>query len=550
MGLSAVSHAQRLRFFGYYSILCLVCVIGCEGDRSLSVDPPQIPLEAFEGSVRQHLEEIVLLLEENESASSSEETSRKHAQAAMVYHAYDLRESAIYHYRRSLEQQSDHRLSYLLAKVLMLEFLHEEAFEVIEPFSSLSPPHIVTLLCLSEIENTLQRDEESAQALATILSLKPDSVPALFQKGRLLHKNGEAQEACDVMRRALQLSPGASAIRYPYALALKEIGDIEEAARQMKLRGSAMPRPSDPWLQEVMALRRGGRVHLNEGTLLFEENLYERAEASFLKALEFDPESASVHLNLGSTLLKLGRPDEARESFIESIRLDPSQPLAWFDLGVLEASTGHETLAIECYDRALDLDPDQPESRFNRGNALRRQKKYQRAVQDFERVCALRPGNTSAWLAEAVCHIRLGNHEHALKRCRLGLLATDNNARLVSMEARLLGTLSTASPDELRGVLERLQKVLADSRNLEFVESRAMVLAALNRYPEAQQLQRDMIDAARQAGEEKIARRLLKNLENYSRGEPAVDPWPESDSSVDASPTGSAAGSAAGSVPR
>ncbi|MDA9264844.1 hypothetical protein N9P88_01690 [Planctomycetota bacterium] len=133
-------HAQRLLIFGYYSIFCLIWVTGCEGERSLSVDPPKIPLEAFEGSVRQHLEEVVLLLDENGSASSSEETSRKHAQAAMVYHAYDLRESAIYHYRKSLELQSDHRLSYLLAKVLMLEFLHEEAFEVLDPFSSLSPP--------------------------------------------------------------------------------------------------------------------------------------------------------------------------------------------------------------------------------------------------------------------------------------------------------------------------------------------------------------------------------------------------------------------------
>ena len=82
-----------------------------------------------------------------------------------------------------------------------------------------------------------------------------------------------------------------------------------------------------------------------------------------------------------------------------------------------------------------------------------------------------------------------------------------------------------------------------------FQTLKAMVLAALTRYGEAQQWQESAIEAARAAKRIDILDRLQGNQARYSRGEPAVDPWPEASSEESSSSgAGDGTGSESGST--
>ena len=159
------------------------------------------------------------------------------------------------------------------------------------------------------------------------------------------------------------------------------------------------------------------------------------------------------------------------------------------------------------------------------------------------------PGNEVAWIAEVVCYLRLEQVDLARSTSLEGRMATGNATRLVSLVARIEATSSEKDSAQLEQILAELAIHRSKQTTLELVESTAMVLAALTRYGEAQQWQESAIEAARAAKRFDIVDRLQGNQERYSRGEPAVDPWPEESSEESSSPgTGEGVGSESGST--
>ena len=506
----------------------LLLAQGCMHHQSPPDPLPRLPLESFEGAVREHLEECVELNEQ--ALVNSDPRLRYEAlmESGKIYHSYGLFNYAVQAYRSALESQGGDPVGeYLLAIALQENGDLEGSREILKSWVKKETGHPNPLIALAQIEYELGNFQESNKLAQRVLLTNPLSVPALSLLGQIRLQQNEIEEAVELLRQALELSPGASALRYPYGLALRKLGQLNQAENQMNLRGSAFPRAADPWIDEVLSLRRGGRVHLNEGTHLFAEGLYARAEKSFLKALEYDPESPIAHLNLGSTRVKMGRYSEARNSLQEAIRLNPQAVLAWFDLGVLEALEGSDSLAIECYDNALAIDPTHSEARFNRANANRRMGNYQEAVEDLKMVIEVSPENESAWLAGAVSLIRLEKLNESLDWVKLSLLAHSASPRLQGLFARLLACNKRSSKQELRDQFSVMNRITAQRPDLELLEASAMLQAALGLFKEAEELQRALIKAAKNAGQEKIAERLKPHLEAYSLGNPPFDPWPE-----------------------
>jgi len=504
---------------------------GCEAE---VIQPPSfspLPLEDFEGAVREHLEKAILLRQKAASEDDLEKQMDEYAAAGNIFQAYGLLPHAIETYRLALSRGfENHRVSYLLALTLKDNGDLEEAKELLISLLSQKPQHLTSLIALAEIEYSLGETHACESLAKTILRNHPLSVPALALLGQSRLANGDAEEAVLLLSQALEMSPGASALRYPLGLALRESGDLTAAEAQMAMRGSAFPKAKDPWMAEILALRKGGRVHLNEGTLLFSEGLYSRAEAAFIKALQFDPESPTAHLNLGSARVKLGRLSEARSSLNEAIRLDPDMALAWFDLGVVEAQDGNDRLAIKCYDRAISIDKGQTEARFNRANAYRRLGEFDKALADLQIVIEEVPGNDLAWLAGAVSLVRIDLAKEARDWVQRALLTHPDNPRLLGFHARLTACDKKSSAETLKKQMEVMSRVTSRQPDLELLEAKAMLHAAMGDFEEAKHLQNALIRAAIEAGQPQLSSRLKPHLDAYSRGELPFDPWPELES--------------------
>lgn len=514
----------------------LICLAGCtliSGWMGCVSDSPpdpvwtELPLSSFEKSVREHLQEAILL----RSASTSGDraaASKKFMDAGKIFQAYGLHLHAVETYRHGLSLSKDnHELAYLLALCLRDMGRPEEAKKVLKPWIERRPGHVNSRLAVAQIDYEATRYDESVLNLQKILSRDPESVPALGILGQVRLQEGKPEEAIELLKEALSLSPGASALRYPLGLAYRAVGELELAEEQMQLRGIAIPRAQDTWLAQVLTLRRGGRVHLNEGTLYFSEGLYSKAEESFLKALEQDPESPTVHLNLGSTRVKLGRLPEARIDLLEAIRLDPDLALAWFDLGVIEAQEGSDDEAVQCYDRALEIDENQTEALFNRGNAYRRLGKHDSAFADFERLIRQTPGNSMAWLAGAVCLIRLNQWKDGQTWIERALQVHPREVRLLGIRWRLMACDRSVSKEILEKELDSLTTLTRQRPDLELLEARAMMLAATGQFEVALALQKALIKAAAEAQRPDLAKRLIPHENAYANQQFPFDPWPE-----------------------
>ena len=502
---------------------CLI-LIGCDPEPRISWT--ELPIESFEGNVRTHLIEAMDLQKKFEETGA--QNSDLLITAGNIFQSYGLNLHAIESYEAAFKVKSeDHRSAYLMALSQRELGQSEKARLILLRWAKKKPDHLNTRLQLAQIAYESGLDRESKLHAEHVLELDPFSVPALAILGQVYLREGSPTEAVQFLSRALELSPGASALRYPLGLAYRSLDQLPEAEEQMGLRGIAFPQPHDPWLSEVQSLRRGGRVHLNEGSLLFSEGLYERAEESFLKALEYDSRSATAHLNLGSTRVKLGRLDEARRDLLEAIRLNPKLALAWFDLGVIEAQEGSDLEAVRCYDRALEIDESHSEALYNRGNARRRLGLYSEAFSDLQTLIEKVPGNQMAWLAAAVCLIRLQQPSEALDWVERSLLIHSANIRLQGLRLRLLACDRNTPEETLKKELIRVRTWTQQRPDLELLEAQAMLLAASGDFAQALELQRALIAAASQAGRDSLVERLQPHEITYSLGDFPFDPWPE-----------------------
>ncbi|MGE4619037.1 MAG: tetratricopeptide repeat protein [Planctomycetota bacterium] len=503
---------------------------GCTSKIELPLSPVS---EALEADVQEHLNSTYQSLESACSDLSGDRLGQAFGDAAMTYHGYDFHRMAKFCYTRAIAlSDSDPRWRYLLARVETTIGNMDKARSHLEILADREPDQLPILVALGEIQLEMESLEAAQKTFLSIISLQPRCVPAMAGLARIALRKKDSTRAIHLLEQALVLSPGATSLRYPYGIALREVGRTQEALTQLEARGDAVARVSDPWIEEIRNRPVGARIPLNRGITLFQQNFYEAAEKEFRVSVAKSPDSAAAHLNLGSTLVKLGQSTAAVTEFEEAIRLDPQSILSWFNLGVIYAEQGEDVEAIHCYDQALILNPEMVEALFNRANALRRQKRYQESAREMALVRTALPGNSLAWLAEAVCYSRIGDTEMAIDICMQGRLATGGDDRLVSLFARLQATRPDVSKQVLESVLAELDELLKRNKSLEHVESKAMVIAALGRYAEAIQWQQACIDAARNAGEKTIERRLLDNLARYREQKKAEDPWPEENSSA------------------
>ncbi|RTZ93376.1 MAG: hypothetical protein DSY81_05495 [Bacillota bacterium] len=509
-------------------ILAWLSMPGCDS-RSPLPEPPQ--LVGLEQGVVEHLDRTYATLQQAQESLTGIELGAAYGDAAITYHAYDLPMTAHSCYQRALDLDPDTaRWKYLMAMIKVQLGQEAQATRLYLEVLELIAEHPPTLAALGELKLEVGEPEVAGSYYRRLLDLQPNSAPALAALGKIALEADRPQLAVDFLEQALSLSPAASGLRYPLGLALRDLGHTDRAIEQMKARGDAYPRVANPWLDEVKSRPVGARIALNRGTTLFQEGLFEQARDQFEQACSAAPESATAHLNLGSALAKLNLISEAIAEYEQAILLDPDSTIAWFDLGVIHASLNQESQAIRCYDQALLIHPDNAEARFNRANALRRLGNYLEAAAEMKMVRTLRPGNSTAWLAEAVCYLRIEQRNAARMTCIDGRIATGNDARLISLSARITATDPSPTTEQLASHLEEIEQLLKVQTTLELVETKAMLLAAQGLFEEAIEWQNAALEAALGAGREDIARRLTGNRDRYSRGVAASDPWPEESS--------------------
>lgn len=222
---------------------------------------------------------------------------------------------------------------------------------------------------------------------------------AWFILGAIHGQLGAFDEAEKCCRQAIALSPGVPVIIFNLGIALQKQNKLEEAIGCFRQAISLNPGYAEAHNELGVSLQLSGLDQLDA------------AVECYRKALVIMPNYSVAHYNLAVGLKELGKNDKACVHFKEALRLQPGMGKASSVYAMLltELGDGDQTIAV--LEGALQHNPDNLELRFQLGKAMSNKGRYQEALDIFNYLLALRPGNENASASCAHVYEHLGEFE-------------------------------------------------------------------------------------------------------------------------------------------
>ena len=134
---------------------------------------------------------------------------------------------------------------------------------------------------------------------------------------------------------------------------------------------------------------------------------------AFLSALALEPTHSDAHYHLGQALSALGQAKAAQQAYAQALRHNPAHLEAALALAALWGSRGHYEGADVICRLALMLAPERADLHFLQAHALHKLKRYEQALQAYERALALDGAMLEARNNLGAVLISLGRHQQA-----------------------------------------------------------------------------------------------------------------------------------------
>jgi superkiller protein 3 len=140
----------------------------------------------------------------------------------------------------------------------------------------------------------------------------------------------------------------------------------------------------------------------------------EEAIVAYRKAIDLDPNLFEARLNLGILWLQLKNPQGAVEQLEKAVALKPDQLRAQLYYGRALALTGQTEGAEKQFQAVLRLDPKLAIVHYDLGQLYLQQKRYQEALDCFQKATGLDPALVQGQLAMALALEGLKDHAIAV----------------------------------------------------------------------------------------------------------------------------------------
>jgi tetratricopeptide (TPR) repeat protein len=139
------------------------------------------------------------------------------------------------------------------------------------------------------------------------------------------------------------------------------------------------------------------------------------------------------------------------------------------------------------------------------------------------------PTLSDATLGRAITLVRVGRYAEARDQLTEAIKAYPDHTGFPHALARLLAAAPDDTVRDGRRALALAQQVVKVDQSIDVGETLGMALAEAGRFDEAAAVQRDLMAAARQAGQTNLAARLRDNLRLYEAHKASRTPWRSED---------------------
>lgn len=240
--------------------------------------------------------------------------------------------------------------------------------------------------------------------------------PAHLALGMIFQETGEMDSSVKEYESALQLEPSNDEALNLLSLAYEKNGKVLQAEALFK---DALKRTPGSWVSYNYL-----------GAFYYRHQQFAQAEPLFRTATQLAPDNPLAFYNLGGVYLALGRDDDAEKILLKAIAIRPT-PGAYSNLGLARFRQGRYADAAEMFQKAADLRPADQRLWRNVGDAYllagnnpSAMKSYGMAVEQTEKLLALRPKDGALIGELALYYAKLGNRE----RARSALARASRNA--------------------------------------------------------------------------------------------------------------------------
>ncbi|MCH9650538.1 MAG: tetratricopeptide repeat protein [Deltaproteobacteria bacterium] len=519
--MTALKQSPFLELRPFASLLTVLVLFGSSFSLSAEITLEAVPspdLTVLEASVAAQIQATQKTLSEAISASleNPQQLAGLYGDLGMLYHAYDLPESAAVSYRNAASiSPRDFRWLYYLGLLSQQQGQLEMAEQAFQHALGSRPQNLATRVHLSEVLIALDRPEQAMQHLHEALLAHPKDASAHAAMGQIALSQGRHEDAVQHLTQALETTPQANRLHYPLGLAYRGLGKMEEAKHHLALRGPVGVRPADSLADALPELLRGERVHLLRGRAAFRAGRFEEAAAAFQAAAEADPASGRALTNLGTALARAGQPDAAMERFRQAIAVEPTSASAYYNLGEMLASQGKPVAARQHLEKAIDLDSKDFQAHLALAQLLRNEGELDLARSHFTSALGINPHSEAARFGEAATLVDLQLYAEALQRLEEAHTLLPDQGRIIHALARLLAGSPDASLRNGDRALVLALKAFEARKSIPHAETVAMAYAELGRCDEAAQWQGNTVEAAENAGLDELSLRLREKLKNY-----------------------------------
>lgn len=350
---------------------------------------------------------------------------------------------------------------------------YEEAVQLFTKAAAADPKDYGAHFNLALAYSLLKRDAEAILEYQKVLELKPELYEAELNLGILLVRDKEPGKAVAHLESAMKTKPNQFRPTYYSAEAYLGAGQLEKAEAAYK---------------EALQLDgKAAAAELGLGRTLAREQRLPEAAAHFEKAAELDPafrdallelaslyeankqndeavalyrkfpDNAAAKERAGELLLESGKASDAIPELEEAVRKSPTVANR-YALATAYVANKEIPKALPLLAAALKDEPANLELRLKYGRALRDEKKYQEAAQQFYQVTQAKPDSVEAWSELAGMLMLLQNDPQAL--------AALDKVRTLGGEKPghyYLRAIILDRNKQLQGALENYQKFLSMS---------------------------------------------------------------------------------------
>ena len=213
---------------------------------------------------------------------------------------------------------------------------------------------------------------------------------------------GNAAAALKALNTTQRLLPAKhkSVVAYSLGLAYRANKQEKLAAAYLKKGGKKSQglSVSDPlWNQTQELLRTPNALSQRAIRQLDRGNLIQ-AESLLREAVQLKPDDSGLHNNLAGLLMMKNQLDEAKESFAKAVELNPQLISAHRGLAAIASKASDFKTAKKHLDIAYGVAPKDRKVLIDLGRLQYKQKNYSKALEYFESVLKLDPGNPDATL--------------------------------------------------------------------------------------------------------------------------------------------------------